>query len=205
MMNAKVNQASVHGVRMMLRGVSDQAPKIITRSLNRTATKARTEGSKEVRKQVNLKAAYVKSRLKLRKATYRNLQSSISTPSRGLLLSRFSTDRRISGDSVSWIKPPKTPPRGIRVKVDPSSGTKVVTGSPDTVGKPFYIVLKKSGRVAIAGRRAVPGPNGGMLKAFHGPSLSQVFTDVVDDISGPMNDFMAKEMDKNIDAVLRGY
>jgi len=205
MIRAEVSRTSLRSVQVALKGISGEAPKVLTRSLNRTAQKAQTEGSKEIRKQVNLKAAYVKARLKVNKASYRNLTSSITTPVRGVLLSRFSTDRTISGDGVSWIRPPKVPSRGIRVKVDPSSGAKVVSGHPETTGKPFYIVLKNSGRVAIAGRRTTPGPRGGKLKVFYGPSLSQVFDDVVDDIQGPMGDFLQKEADKNIAAVLRGY
>lgn len=206
MIDAKIDRASVKSVRILLAGVSDQAPKILARSLNRTAQKAQTEGSREVRKQVNLKAAYVKSRLKLSRATYGNLSASISTPVRGLLLSRFSTNRQISGDSTSWVKPPEVPTRGIRVKVDPATGAKVVSGGNEIKGKPFYMVLPGTGgRVAIAGRRITPGPRGGKIKVFYGPSLSQVFDDVIGEISGPMNEFLANEMDKNIDAVLRGF
>jgi hypothetical protein len=205
MTDARIDRASLGSLRILLNGIQDQAPKILTRSLNRTAQKARTDGSREVRKQVNLKAAYVKDRLKIRKASFRNLQAGVSTPIRGLLLSRFSTNRQISGDSVSWIRPPQVPARGIKVKVDPSSGAKVVTGGSDTKGKPFYLILPGSGRVAIASRRRTTGPKGGKLKVLYGPSLSQVFDDVIADISGPLNEFLSDEVDKNIDTALRGF
>jgi hypothetical protein len=202
---ARIDRASLGSLRILLNGIQDEAPKILTRSLNRTASKARTDGSKEVRKQINLKAAYVKQRLKINKASFGSLRASVSTPIRGLLLSRFSTNRQISGDGVSWIRPPKVPARGIKVKVDPSSGAKVVSGGPDTTGKPFYLILPGSGRVAIAARRRTTGPKGGKLKVLYGPSLSQVFDDVIADISGPLNEYLADQVDSNIDAALRGF
>lgn len=204
-MKVEIDRSSMKSVRLMLAGVQSQSPKILSRSLNATATKTRTEGSKEIRKQVNLKAAYVRSRLTLRKASQNKLSASIATPVRGLLLSHYSTDRQIAGSNVSWIKPPKVPTRGIRVKVQAGTGTKVVTGGDEIKGKPFYMVLPNSRRVAIVGRRASAGASGGKIKVLYGPSLSQVFDDVVGDLSEPMNDYLAEQIEKNTDAVLRGY
>lgn len=148
-------------------------------AINKTAPKVKTMASRAIRDQVRLSASYVGERLTVRKASRARLQGAISTPSRGLLLSRFSTDALIAGDKVGWIKPPLVPQGGIRVKVKPDGGTKVVTGDSETAGnKPFYLVLNNGQNVGIAARR-----NGSRkIKVFSGPSLSQVFNTVRDDV-----------------------
>jgi hypothetical protein len=153
-------------------------------AINKTGPKIRTISNREIRNQVRLKASYVNQNLKFTKATNQRLSGAIRTPTRGILMSRYSTDTKISGEKVSWIKPPPVPPRGIKVKIKPNRPPKLVSGDEETVGKPWYLVLRGTGgRVGIAARRATPGPRGGKVKVFHSPSLSQVFEDVKDDVS----------------------
>lgn len=202
--SAKLDPADVRDVRLLLRGLQDEAPKILSRALNKTVTKARTESSKAIRGDVRLKAAYVRQRLSVRKANPRNLSAKIMTPSRGLLLSRFSTNSQIASPNISWIKAPDEPPRGIRVKVKPSGGTQTISGDSETKGKPFYLALK-NGRLAIAARRKTVGPRGGKIKVFYGPSLSQVFKTLLPDLQEPLAEYQEEQVSKQIDAVLRGY
>ncbi|WP_372986932.1 phage tail protein [Marinobacter sp.] len=205
-MQVEVDRSSLQEVRALLAKFSDGATRAHARSLNKTITKSRTESSKEIRKQVRLNAAYVKSLMTITKASQKKLQAKISTPSRGLLLSRFSTDTSIAGDKTSWLKPPAIPKRGIRVKVKPTGGAKVFEGDSEIEGKPFYMVLPgTNGRVAIAGRRSKIGSDGGRIKVFYGPSLSQVFTDVKEDIAEPLALYQMQQFEKEIDAIIRGY
>ncbi|HCA36846.1 MAG: hypothetical protein CMM07_17660 [Rhodopirellula sp.] len=205
-MQVEVDRSSLQEVRALLAKFSDGATRAHARSLNKTITKSRTESSKEIRKQVRLNAAYVKSLMTITKASQKKLQAKISTPSRGLLLSRFSTDTSIAGDKTSWLKPPSIPKRGIRVKVKPTGGAKVFEGDSEIKGKPFYMVLPgTNGRVAIVGRRSKIGSDGGRIKVFYGPSLSQVFTDVKEDIAEPLALYQLQQFEKEIDAILRGF
>ncbi|WP_396623081.1 phage tail protein [Marinobacter sp. W-8] len=205
-MEVQVDKASVNSVRLLMAGLSTGVPKALARSLNKTVSKAGTKSSAEIRRQAALKAAYVKSKMQIMKASQNKLTAKIVTPSEGVLLSRFSTNASISGDKVSWLKPPPVPPRGIRVKVDPSGGAKLFAGSSETEGKPFYMVLpKSSGRVAIVGRRSTPGPRGGKIKVFYGPSISQIFTDVKEAIGDEFSVYQMQQFEKEIDAILRGY
>ena len=205
-MQVEVDRSSLQEVRALLAKFSDGATRAHARSLNKTVTKSRTESSKEIRKQVRLNAAYVKSLMTITKASQKTLQAKISTPSRGLLLSRFSTDTSIAGDKTSWLKPPAIPKRGIRVNVKPTGGAKVFEGDSEIEGKPFYMVLPgTNGRVAIAGRRSKIGSDGGRIKVFYGPSLSQVFTDVKEDIAEPLALYQMQQFEKEIDAIIRGY
>ena len=205
-MQVEVDRSSVNGVKLLLAGLTTGVPKALARSLNKTVGKANTQSSAEIRKQVNLKAAYIKSKMQIFKASRSKLSAKISTESQGVLLSRFSTNSLIAGDKVSWLKPPPVPPRGIRVKVNPDGGTKLFGGSSEITGKPFYMVLPKlGGRVAIVGRRSTAGPRGGKIKVFYGPSLSQVFTDVKEDLADPLGQYQVEQFEKEIDAILRGY
>jgi|SRR5690554_780166 len=205
-MEARVERSSLQEVRALLARFSDGARRAHARSLNQTATKARTESSQDIRKQIRLNAAYAKSLLTITKASQKKLQSKVATPYRGLLLSRFSTDTRVSGDKVGWLKPPPVPPRGIRVKVKPTGGPKLLEGDSEIKGKPFYMVLPgTSGRVAIVGRKRALGSQGGEIKVFYGPSLSQVFTDVKEEVGERMSLYQMQQFEKEIDAILRGY
>lgn len=146
-------------------------------AINKTTPKAKTLASTAIRGQVRLSAAYVRDRLVIRKATRSRLNGAIGTPSRGLLLSRFSTDSLIAGDKVGWSRPPLIPSGGIRIKIKPNGKT---TGAPGIgANKPFYIVLNKGQNVGIAARTGT-ARNG--IKVFSGPSLSQVFDTVRADV-----------------------
>ena len=147
-------------------------------AINKSGPPIKTESSKQIRAQVRLKAKYVGDRLKFTKATSAKLEGRIVTPSRGILLTRYSTDSRISGDRQSWIRPPEIPARGIKVKVKPSGPVKTLSNSW------FYMILPNSRALAIARRTGVTNPKTGKSKidVAYGPSLSQVFSEVKDDV-----------------------
>lgn len=178
----QVNEEQIREARDLFEFIGGNSRDAIRVAINKAGPKIRTKASAEIRKQVRLSASYVGDKLKFTRATNNNLGGNIATPSRGLLLSKFSTDSSIAADNVSWIKPPPVPARGIRVKIKPGGPAKVFHGDNDTIDKPFYIVLKNSKRLGIAARWDGKGKQGGAIKVFHGPSLSQVFSGVKDDI-----------------------
>lgn len=204
-MSARIEPNSLNSLRVFLAGISDEAPKILTRTLNATASKARTEGSKAMRQQVNLSAAYVRDHMAVTNANYRKLESKVSTPSRGLLLSYYlygvtginqDTGRATRGALLKYQKgyfSVANLDQPLKVKVKKNK-------PPVTLGPEWFILptLKNSNLPGLAKRQ------GSKLK-LHGPSLSQVFADVKDDIAGPMADYQAEQLAKNIDDVLRGY
>lgn len=173
-----VDQAQVKEAVALFEFVGGNSRDALRIAINKTAPKIKTLSSRKVREQVRLSASYVGDKLTVSKASRANLSAAIMTPSRGLLLSKFSTDALIAGEKVSWLKPPPVPPLGIRVKVKPDGAAKRVAGDSETTGQPFYLVLKNSGALGIAARRQSAGNRGGKLKVFHGPSLSQVFDEV---------------------------
>lgn len=146
-------------------------------AINKTAPKVKTLASTTIRGQVRLSAAYVRDRLVIRKATRSRLSGAIGIPSRGLLLSRFSTDSLIAGDKVGWSRPPLIPSGGIRVKIKPNGKA---TGAPGIgANKPFYMVRDGGQNVGIVARTGTARKG---IKVFSGPSLSQVFNTVRGDV-----------------------
>jgi hypothetical protein len=160
-----------------LGGATDDAVRV---AINKAGPKVRTKASQAIRGQVRLKAKYVNDRLKFQKASRSKLTGRITTPSRGLLLSRYSTSAQVAndGDKFKFFKPPPVPPRGIRVKVNPSGGTKSLPRDY------FYMILTNSRAVGIVRRRpnGQTGPRGGRYKVAYGKSLSQTFNTVRDDV-----------------------
>lgn len=157
-------------------------------AINKTVPKVRTASVSAIRSQVRLSAAYVRERLTIKRANKSDMSAAIRTPKRGLLLSRFSTDSQIASDKIRWFRPPLVPKRGIKVKIKPQGQIKDAPSEGDN--KPFYIVLKNSNAVGIAARIGKTKK----LKVFHGPSLSQVFTTVREDVLPDANRELTKQM-----------
>lgn len=189
----KANQAQLREAQELFEFIGGNTTDAVRIAINKAGPKIKTLASSEIRDQVRLKAGYVKKRLKFTKSTKGRLSGKISAPMRGMLMSRYSTDAKISGEKVSWLKPPPVPTRGIKIKIKPTEPPKLFSGSPEIEGKPWYLALK-NGRVAIAGRRKTAGPRGGNIKVFHSPSLSQVFEDVKDDIMPAAGEAYTEQM-----------
>lgn len=170
-------------------GNSDQALKV---AINRTGKKVRPLSSRKIRGQVRLKQKYVNDRLIFSGATRGKLEGRISTPARGLLLTRYSTDAaaRSDGEKFKFFKPPPVPARGIRVKVKPSGATKALSSGT------FYMILKDSKALGIVQRRSKDqlGSQGGRFNVLYGPSLSQVFNTVRDEVIPEAGDIYTSEL-----------
>ncbi|MEE4250696.1 MAG: hypothetical protein V2I38_08915 [Alcanivoracaceae bacterium] len=170
--------------------VGGQTTDAVRIAINRAAPKVRTKASQAIRQQVRLKAAYVNEKLSITKATRQKLSGAIQAESRGILMSKYSTNTQVASDKIGWILPPPNPPGGIKVKIKPTGTTQAVTGKPGEItGKPFYMILPNSRALAIVGRK----PGGG-IKVFSSPSVSQVFNTVRDDVLPQASDIYQDEL-----------
>lgn len=200
-----VNRQDVKEAVALFEFIGGNSNDAVRVAINKTLPKVRTKSSVAIRQQIRLSAGYLtkpdpitgKARLGVVKATRTKLSGSISTPKRGLLLSRFSTDSQISNGKTSWILPPPLPPRGIKVKIKPK-------GSPKPFSKKaFYMVLPGSKALAIVVRRENPGKQGGLIDVAYGPSISQVFTTVKDDVYESASDDYQTEVLRAVEFLLR--
>jgi hypothetical protein len=200
----QVDQKQVDEALSLFKFIGGNASDAIRVAINKSGPPIRTESSKQIRSQVRLSASYInerdgsgRQRLSFTKATKSNLTGAIRTQSRGLLLSRFSTNPQIS--KATFVGQPPIPARGIKVKVKPSSGTK-------TMGREwFYMRLKNSNAIGIARKRpkGQTGPKGGKYEVAYGPSLSQVFNDVRNDVLPKAAERYQEELGKAIAFLLR--
>ena len=174
----KADTAQVMAAIKKFEAIGGNSARAVQVGTNKALPRIKSMASREIRKDVRLKAKYVNDRIDVLKAG-RNMQAVIKTPSRGMLMSRYSTDTQIANDTIRWIKAPPTPPRGIRIKIKPTGSTITFNGDKDIQGKPFYLLLRNSRQIGIAGRRRKTGPNEGKFKVYHSPSLSQVFRQLI--------------------------
>lgn len=160
-MDVRFDMSDVQALARRLNASAQQITLATTRGINKTAAKTLTAANKAIRQQVALPAAYVKSKLTLRKATVQRPEATLSAAKRGVLLSRF---------KHSATK------KGVRVTVKPGQ-SKLIVGA-------FLMRLRAgttdgAGALGIAAR--AKAGNGRVprypVEVFHGPSVSQVYND----------------------------
>ncbi|MYL25003.1 hypothetical protein GLV89_14585 [Halomonas alkaliantarctica] len=186
-----VDKAAIRKIEGDLMHIKDGAPLAVSRAINHTLNVTRTEASKEIRKQVKLKASYVKGKLRLQKATQSNLTGAIQTPTRGTLLSRYPSSQKYRQKNGLRFK------SGVNVQVKPTGGKKHMPGA--------FFIRFANGVSGIAIRTKY-GPGLGRsegLKVLYGPSTSQVFTDVKDDLQAPSGNRLMQRLAHEAERLLR--
>jgi len=181
-----VDRAQFEAAQERLAHIKNGAARALSRALNKTASKARTVSSTEIRKQINLTAAVVREKLTIRKATVGVLSAGLRTEKRGLLLYHFVTNL---GNAQTG-----RPRTKIRVQVKP--------GNTVVLGGAFYVRTLNSNLLTPAIRT---GAGRYPIKVLHGPSVSQVFTSVKDDIAPDMNDVLAANFQHETEWLLNKY
>ena len=181
-MQIKMDRSAIRQVERDLANIKKGSERAMSRAINHTLTVTRTEAGKEIRKQVKLKSAYVRERLKVNKANVNKPVGSITTPKRGILLSRFEHRQYKNGD--------------IGVQVKPSGGKKRMPGA--------FFIRFSNGVQAIAFRNQY-GPGLGRSEGInitYGPSVSQVFTDVSSDLQAPSGNRLMQRLQHEAERLL---
>lgn len=192
-MKISINKEQLGEVELMLKGLSLDGPKILTRALNKTATKGRDRSSEEIRNQVNLKARYIKGtksqrgKLYITRANYKKLQSKITAEKRGALLTRYSyTALQRGGFSVKIKK------NGKPGKLPGAFKSYVYAGG----RRVEVLAIPATGKYKTGNRK---------IKVLYGPSVSQVFDKVRDKVDAEMASYLAAQTEIQIATALRGY
>lgn len=195
MISVDIDRAQFQDAQERLDHIKNGAARALSRALNKTASKAKTIASRAIRNQINLSAAYVRENLKgpasgfAYKATVNKLTARLSASKRGVLLYQFSTNS---------VAATGRPPEQIKVRVKPGRSVAILSA--------FWVRTKGSNKLTPAVRNSVlrqlnmtRTTDSGSFTVLHGPSLSQVFNTVKDDIGGDMNqtltDNFAHEME----------
>jgi hypothetical protein len=150
------------------------------RALNKTATKAKTQATKAIGKQIILPAKYIKSKLWISKANKNKPYAKIEAQKRGIQLRRFYAKHLHK----------KGKPAGIAVKVKRRGRQKKIPGG-------FLIKLKRNNGYGIAMRKkGAKGRNN--YKVLYGPSPSQVFDQVRPEIEPEIRKTLKRNMQHEI-------
>jgi len=100
-----INSEQLNSVKLALTGIKNGYPKVMTRALNKTISGVRTDESKEVRADLNLKSAYVNAAITTQKASWTNLTARTDAKSKPVGLINFSgTKQNAKGVSVKVKK-----------------------------------------------------------------------------------------------------
>lgn len=204
MITVEVDPAQLAEAQERLAYLQNGANRALARALNRTASKGKTLASREIRKQIRLSAADVRERLQGPanrfdcKATASRLTAKISTPQRGIRLDNF----------LVSATPTRTgrPAAPVRVQVKPAGGAK-------TIESAWFVRAKNSGGYLIVvdndvlRRLGMKEKISGNLpySALYGPSLSQVFASVKDDISEDLQTALAANLQHEMEWLLNKY
>lgn len=179
----RIDTHAVREIEKDLAHIKNGSNRAMSNAINHTLGVTRTEASKEIRKQVKLKAGYVRDKLTIKRATVAKPQGAIRTPARGTLLTRYPHTRYKNGDM------------GVQVK--PTGGKKRMPGA--------FFIRFSNGVQGIAIRTKY-GPGLGRsegLKVLFGPSTSQVFTDVKDDLQAPSGNRLMQRLGYEADRLLK--
>ena len=178
----KLDEAKFNRLKWLLAEVSRGLPRVVSRSLNRTATSARAQTTRELGAEVNVRQKTIRERIKLSRATYRHWQATLSI---GL--------RRIS--LISFIGTHQTK-KGVTYRI----------------GKNMYRKLVPSAFIQTIRRTGYPGVLKRMTKRrkplawLRGPSLGQVFekgSTILADVQQSSGALLEKNIDDQVEFVLR--
>lgn len=101
MVTVEVNQRQLRELQKTLGGFSRKMPLIVSRSLNRTIKKAKTDTSREIRKEVRLKVGDIKKQIKIKKATRSCWLAKMSLATRRIPLIKFAARQLKKGVSYA--------------------------------------------------------------------------------------------------------
>jgi len=104
-MMVEVKKTDITSVRLMMSGIKNGYPKVMTRSINKTSTNVQTHAVREIGKDINLKAGRIRQDFKIQKASWSNLSGSVKATGKPVGLISFTGTRQLkSGVSVKVLK-----------------------------------------------------------------------------------------------------
>lgn len=186
-MSVTVNREQLGEMKALLDGLQLNGAKILSRSLNRTATRGRKRANEEIRKQVRLKSTYINEKLKIDPANWKKLRARITAAKRGVLLTRYPHTVLRRGGVTVGIKT-----GGARARLPSAFKTTVRAG-----GKTVEVIaLPDTGRYSTGNRR---------MKVVYSPSVSQVFNKTRDIIDAELATYLERQVESQVESFLKGF
>lgn len=193
----------VEGVVESLGIIPERSTLAAKRAINKTASKARTLGVKEIRDNVALKAKYVRDRIRIREATVEHLEATVSARKRPSLLSRYGAKQltqkaqRAKGDPSRGI-PAGRKQAGVSVRVKSGGRRKKMRGA--------FLIKLKAGKVNQAGAigLAIRTGNGkDDYEVKYGPSIDQAWRFAIPKVREGLKGVFRQNMEHELSYELR--
>ena len=147
-MQVSLNKSSLGKAKLMLYGFKNGFPKAFSRSLNKTVSGTRTDMVKLVRRDYNYKAAAVRKRITVEKATYAKLSASVKSTGGSVQLSDVAGTRQTK--------------KGVSVNVKKSTGIQLIP-------RAFKAPGRRSGKDIVFRRPGNPRGQHENLYGRYGP------------------------------------
>jgi hypothetical protein len=100
----QINQADVTAVRNMLGDLADKYKSVMTTSINKTLTTARTQATARIANEINLKSSRIKKDFSIKKANYGDISGSLKATGEPVGLINFGANQTQRGVSVKVLK-----------------------------------------------------------------------------------------------------
>lgn len=179
-----MNNSELDDAKQMLASLDAGTLRALVRAVNHAATRGRTQGSRLIRDEVKLPAAYVNERLKVtHRASTTDPTALISGRGRATQLSRFGAKQL----TVKAKLPGKRRLAGARVEVKPGQ-KKVMPNA--------WVMKQKGGNTGLMIRT---GPNRKDYKTLYGPSVDQLWQNIREQVAPEVEDAMLAEFIRQLD------
>jgi len=100
----QINQADVTAVRNMLGDLADKYKSVMTTSINKTLTTARTQATARIANEINLKSSRIKQDFSIKKANFGDISGSLKATGEPVGLINFGANQTQKGVSVKVLK-----------------------------------------------------------------------------------------------------
>lgn len=103
-MKTEINTADVASVQAALGDLKDKYKSVLTTSINKTLTTARTQATARIGNELNLKAARIKEDFTLQKANFSKLSGALVAKGEPVGLIQFGANQTLKGVSVKVLR-----------------------------------------------------------------------------------------------------
>jgi len=100
----QINQADMAAVKNMLGDLADKYKSVMTTSINKTLTTARTQATARIANEINLKSSRIKKDFSIKKANFGDISGSLKATGEPVGLINFKANQTQKGVSVKVLK-----------------------------------------------------------------------------------------------------
>lgn len=104
MITVEVDKSDMRRVQEALGKISKDAPKVICRAINKTATKSKTSLAEKARSVYTVKSGKFKNNMNIKRATYSRLEAEVKAHGKPLSITAFKTTAPKSGAKANIVK-----------------------------------------------------------------------------------------------------